>query len=82
MGSEDETRHVVTMPTFIQAIIKWQLLILILELATLVCMQKLGGSGSMLPQENIFEFDAVRWLLRLFLGPKTSPLILALVLAW
>ena len=36
----------------------------------------------MLPQENFFEFDAVRWLLRLFLGPKTSLLILALVLAW
>ena len=25
----------------------------------------------------VFEFDAVRWLLRLFLGPKTSLLILA-----
>ena len=25
----------------------------------------------------VFEFDAVRWLLRLFLGPKTSLQILA-----
>ena len=45
-----------------------------------VCTQKLRGS--MLPQENVLEFDAVRWLLRLILGPKTSLLILALVLAW
>ena len=28
--------------------------------------QSNGGSGGMLPQENFLEFDAVKWLLRLF----------------
>ena len=28
------------------------------------------GVGGMLPQENVFEFDAVRRLLRVFLGTK------------
>ena len=39
---------------------------------TLVCTQELGGSGGMLPQEIFFEFDAVRWLLKLFLSPNTT----------
>ena len=38
-----------------------------------------GGLG--LPQGKKIEFDAVRWLLRLFFGPKTPLLIFALVLA-
>jgi len=46
------------------------------------CMQKLGGFEGMLLQEIIFEFDAVRWVLRQFFGAKTSLLIFALVLAW
>ena len=33
-------------------------------------------------RKTFFEFDAVSWLLRLFLEPKTSLLILGLVLAW
>ena len=37
--------------------------------------------GGMLPK-NFFIFHAVRWLLRLFFGPKTSLLIFALVLVW
>ena len=39
---------------------------------TLACMQKLGRCGGMLPQENVFQFDAVRWLLRLFLAQNTT----------
>ena len=34
---------------------------------TLTCTQKLGSYGGMLPEEN---FNAVRWLLRLFWGLK------------
>ena len=63
-----------------EAKLHWSALLVAL-VAGLVCMQKLAGSGGMLAQENILEFDAVRWLQRLFLGPKTSLLILALVLA-
>ena len=30
-----------------------------IQVATLVCTKKLGGARDMLPQENLFEFDAV-----------------------
>ena len=33
---------------------------------------RLGGSGGMLPKENVLKLDALRWLLRPFLGTKTS----------
>ena len=44
---------------------------------------RLGGSEGMLPQESFRKFDALRWLLRPFLGLKKHHLeVFALVLAW
>ena len=34
------------------------------------------------PPEKLVELDVVRWLLKAILGPTTSLLIFALVLAW
>ena len=49
---------------------------------TLACMQKLGGSGDMLPQEIFLNFGCCEMASEAILGPKTSLLIFALVLAW
>ena len=49
---------------------------------TLACMQKLGGSGGMLLQEIFLNFGCCEMASEAILGPKTSLLIFALVLAW
>ena len=54
-----------------EAKLHWSgLLVLVAEcMRTLACAQKLGGVGACSPG-IFFEFNAVRWLLRLFWGPK------------